>query len=405
MYYIHQIRTLILHKNCWKRSILYTAAINIKECKDINKNIFKSFCTSKRFTEQKNVPKPLRSIKPRAKNDADRSILDLKQVRTIGGKGGNGEISFLQLWSNENAGPDGGDGGHGGHIIFETSLSVRDLSHISSVLKAEDGEKGYNKSCFGKNAKHTVVPVPIGTIIRNMKGSIIADLNQEGMMFIAARGGAGGHGNAFFKSDVQQSPCISEYGADGEDLQYVLEISSMAHVGLIGFPNAGKSTLLRAISRARPKVAAYQFTTLKPHLGIILYDDYEQVTVADLPGLIPDSHKNRGLGIQFLKHAERCKVLLFILDVASDEPWRDFETLKYEITEFNVKLNKRLHLIAANKIDLPGAMEKLEILKQKINLPIIPISAKMGTNISTLLREIRILYDKEEEESKKENVL
>ncbi|XP_033343400.1 mitochondrial ribosome-associated GTPase 2 isoform X2 [Bombus vosnesenskii] len=371
----------------------------------INKNIFKSFCTFKRFIEQKNVPKPLRSIKPRAQNDADRSILDLKQVRTIGGKGGDGEISFLQLWSNENAGPDGGDGGHGGHIIFETSLYVKDLSHISSVLKAEDGEKGYNKSCFGKNAKHTIVPVPIGTIIRNMKGSIIADLSQEGMMFIAARGGAGGHGNAFFKSDVQQSPCISEYGADGEDLQYVLEISSMAHVGLIGFPNAGKSTLLRAISRARPKVAAYQFTTLKPHLGIILYDDHEQVTVADLPGLIPDSHKNRGLGIQFLKHAERCKVLLFILDVASDEPWRDFETLKYEIAEFNVQLNKRLHLIAANKIDLPGAMEKLEILKQKINLPIIPISAKMGTNISTLLREIRILYDKEEEESKKENVL
>ncbi|KOX71747.1 GTP-binding protein 5 [Melipona quadrifasciata] len=353
--------------------------------------------------KKKNVPKPLRRKKPRAKEDTARSIIDLKQVRVIGGNGGDGEISFLQLWSNENAGPDGGDGGHGGHVIFETSSNVNDLSHITSVIMAENGEKGYNRSCFGKNAKHTIIHVPVGTIIRNMKESIIADLNQEGMMFIAARGGAGGHGNAFFKSDVQQSPRISEYGAIGEDLQYVLEISSMAHVGLIGFPNVGKSTLLRAISRARPKVAPYPFTTLKPYLGMVLYDDHEQVAVADLPGLIPDSHKNKGLGIQFLKHAERCKILLFIIDVSSDKPWQDFEILKYEITKFNVQLNKRLHLIAANKIDLPGAMEKLEILKQKINLPIIPISAKMGTNISTLLKEIRILYDKEKEENEQED--
>ncbi|XP_043514552.1 mitochondrial ribosome-associated GTPase 2 isoform X1 [Frieseomelitta varia] len=403
MHCIHQIRNVIVHNTFRKQNILYAATINIEKYKNINKNIFKSFCISKKLVEKKNVPKPLRRIKLRAKEDTARSIIDLKQVRVIGGNGGDGEISFLQLWSNENAGPDGGDGGHGGHVIFETSSNVNDLSHISSVIMAENGEKGYNKSCFGKNAEHAIIHVPVGTIIRSMKGSIIADLNQEGMMFIAARGGAGGHGNAFFKSDVQQSPRISEYGAVGEDLQYVLEISSMAHVGLIGLPNVGKSTLLRAISRARPKVAPYPFTTLKPYLGMVLYDDHEQVAVADLPGLIPDSHKNKGLGIQFLKHAERCKILLFIIDVSSDEPWQDFEILKYEITEFNVQLNKRLHLIAANKIDLPGAMEKLEILKQKINLPIIPISAKMGTNISTLLREIRILYDKEEEENEQEN--
>lgn len=393
----------MVHNIFQKQNMLYAVTINIEKYKNINKNIFKSFCTSKKLAEKKNVPKPLRRKKPRAKEDTARSIIDLKQVRVIGGTGGDGEISFLQLWSNENAGPDGGDGGHGGHVIFETSSNVNDLSHITSVIMAENGEKGYNKSCFGKNAKHTIIHVPVGTIIRNMKESIIADLNQEGMMFIAARGGAGGHGNAFFKSDVQQSPRISEYGAIGEDLQYVLEISSMAHVGLIGFPNVGKSTLLRAISRARPKVAPYPFTTLKPYLGMVLYDDHEQVAVADLPGLILDSHKNKGLGIQFLKHAERCKILLFIIDVSTDKPWQDFEILKYEITKFNVQLSKRLHLIAANKIDLPGAMEKLEILKQKINLPIIPISAKMGTNISTLLREIKILYDKEKEENEQED--
>ncbi|CAK9807200.1 Mitochondrial ribosome-associated GTPase 2 [Anthophora plagiata] len=376
---------------------------------DINQiakiNTLKSFCTSKWFREQEDTPKPLRSLKPRSQNDSERSIIDLKQIRTIGGKGGDGNISFLQLWSNECAGPDGGDGGHGGHVIFQTSLNVNDFSKVNSILKAEDGEKGYNKDSFGKNAKHTIVHVPLGTIVRNAEGKIVADLDREGMMFIAARGGAGGHGNAYFKSDVQQSPRISEYGGEGEDLKYMLEIRTMAHVGLIGLPNAGKSTLLRAISRARPKVAAYPFTTLKPHLGMVLYNDYEQVAVADLPGLISDSHKNKGLGIQFLKHVERCKILLFILDITSEEPWTDFETLKHEITQFNVRLSERLHLIAANKMDLPEAKENLEILKQKVNSPIIPISAKMGKNLSVLLKEIRILYDKERDEIQNENLL
>lgn len=275
---------------------------------------------------------------------------------------------------------------------------------MQSVLNAEDGEKGYSKDCFGRNAKHTIVPVPVGTIVRNIDGTIVADLDNEGTLFIAARGGAGGHGNAYFKSDLQQSPCISEYGAQGEELQYILELRSMAHIGLIGLPNAGKSTLLRAISRARPKVAPYPFTTLKPHLGMVLYDDYEQIAVADLPGLISDSHKNKGLGIQFLKHVERCKILLFILDLTSDEPWVDFETLMYEITQFNVKLNKRSLLIAANKIDLPQAAENLEILRQKIDTSIIPISAKMGTNITNLLKEVRILYDKPNENSEQKNI-
>lgn len=175
-------------------------------------------------------------------------------MRTIGGKGGDGEISFLQLWSNEAAGPDGGDGGHGGHVVFEVNervqynwlyvcsvylcktfqvtTNVRDLSHIESILQAENGEKGFNEDCFGKNAKHLVVYVPVGTIVRTLDGKIVGDLNREGMKFIAARGGAGGHGNAFFKSDIQQTPYISEYGGTGEDLQYVLEIKSMANIGL-----------------------------------------------------------------------------------------------------------------------------------------------------------------------------
>lgn len=163
----------------------------------------------------------------------------------------------------------------------------------------------------------------------------------------------------------------------------------------IGLPNAGKSTLLRAISRARPKVAPYPFTTVRPHLGMVLYDDYEQIAVADLPGLITDSHKNRGLGIMFLKHAERCAALLFIIDLSSNAPWEQLETLKYEIEQFSTQLSQRPQLIIANKIDLPGAEENLNLLKQHVDMPIIPISAKMGTNVAVLLKQIRILYDKE----------
>ncbi|XP_053997282.1 mitochondrial ribosome-associated GTPase 2 isoform X2 [Hylaeus anthracinus] len=405
MLYFRQIRSLILLNTFWKQDIMNTVTINVERCRSINKNISKSFCISKWLQQEESVAKPLRDTKRKSQGDTNITFIDMKQVKTIGGKGGDGAISFLQLWANENGGPDGGDGGHGGHVIFEVSSNVTDFSNMQSVLKAEDGEQGYSKDCFGKNAKHTIVPVPAGTIIRNIDGTIVADLDNEGTMFIAARGGAGGHGNSYFKSDLQQTPYISEYGAQGEELQYILELRSMAHIGLIGLPNAGKSTLLRAISRARPKVAPYPFTTLKPHLGMVLYDDYEQIAVADLPGLISDSHKNKGLGIQFLKHVERCKILLFILDLTSDEPWVDFETLMYEITQFNVKLNERSLLIAANKIDLPQAAENLEMLRQKMDIPIIPISAKMGTNIANLLKEVRILYDKANENCAQENIL
>ncbi|XP_071644074.1 mitochondrial ribosome-associated GTPase 2 isoform X1 [Temnothorax longispinosus] len=343
--------------------------------------------------EREPTAKPLRSTKPKSKKDTLQYFVDIKPVKTIGGQGGDGQISFMRLWVNDRAGPDGGDGGHGGHVIFQATTDVKDLRHIDSVIKAEDGEKGYTKDCFGKNAEHKVMNVPIGTIVRDVDGRILADLEKNGMMFIAARGGSGGHGNAFFKSNSQQTPEICEYGAIGENLQYVLEVRSMAHIGLIGLPNAGKSTLLRAISRARPKVAAYPFTTLKPHIGIIQYDDYEQIAVADMPGLIEDSHKNRGLGITFLKHVERCAALIFILDVAQTEPWQVLETLKHEISQFNERLNDRPQIIVANKIDLPNSEINLQLLREHVDLPIIPISAKVGTNISTLLKEIRILYD------------
>jgi GTPase len=213
-------------------------------------------------------------------------------------------------------------------------------------------------------------------------------------MFVAARGGAGGKGNHFFVTSIDQAPKISEYGANGEDFSYQLEIRSMAHFGLIGLPNAGKSTLLRAISRARPKVASYPFTTLQPHLGMVEYDDYEQIAVADLPGLIPDSHLNKGLGIQFLKHAERCTTLLFIVDVSCEEPWNHYFQLIKELEMFSSELANRPKIVVANKIDVPEALENLELLKEKLDVPVIGISAKVGTNVATLLHEIRVAYDR-----------
>ncbi|GAB1869572.1 GTP-binding protein 5 [Camponotus japonicus] len=377
--------------------------LNRNKCKISNTNLFRTLSVTACVHEKKSVAKALRSTKPKSKHDTLQHFVDIKQTRTIGGKGGDGEISFLRLWVNDRAGPDGGDGGNGGHVIFEAKKDVKDLRDVQSVIRAKDGEKGYTKDCFGKNAEHNVVKVPIGTIVRDLNSKILADLDQDGMMFIAARGGAGGHGNSFFKSDTQQSPEVSEYGAIGEDVRYVLEIRSMAHVGLIGLPNAGKSTLLRAISRARPKIAAYPFTTLRPHIGMIQYDDYEQVAVADMPGLIEDSHKNKGLGITFLKHAERCAALIFILDITVDEPWKALEVLKYEISQFNEKLNDRPQIVVANKMDLSNAEVNLQLLKKYINLPVIPISAKLGTNISTLLKEIRILYDSIKTNTSEEN--
>ncbi|XP_044575395.1 mitochondrial ribosome-associated GTPase 2 isoform X3 [Cotesia glomerata] len=356
-------------------------------------------CSACLFTNtEEPVATALRSRKRKSQSDNHLKFTDIKALKVIGGSGGDGHISFLQLFMNENAGPDGGDGGHGGHVIFEATKDVKDLTHVPSQVRAENGEKGYPKNCAGKNARHNVIKVPVGTIVRDPDGNILADLDEDGMMFIAARGGAGGHGNAFFCSDVHQAPKIAEVGATGEDKQYLLELRSMANVGLIGLPNAGKSTLLRAISRARPKVAPYPFTTLRPHLGMVLYDDYEQIAVADLPGLIEDSHKNRGLGIMFLKHAERCAALIFILDLTAEEPWEQFNILRNEINQFSATLCDRPILIIANKIDVPGTEEKLKKLKGKLNLPIIPISAKVGTNVGTLLKEIRILYDKEVEE-------
>ncbi|CAH1999361.1 unnamed protein product [Acanthoscelides obtectus] len=348
------------------------------------------------------LPQPLRSRKGKSIRNTTQNFADFRRLKAIAGTGGDGCISFLSIYANEFAGPDGGDGGNGGHVIFKATYDIKDLNHVPTLIRAECGEKGGNKDCHGKNADHHIVDVPVGTIIKNQEGNIIGDLDKEGLMFVAARGGAGGKGNHFFCNDTEQAPKICEYGATGEQLDYTLEIRSMAHIGLIGYPNAGKSTLLQAMSRARPKIAPYPFTTVKPHLGMVLYDDYEQIAVADLPGLIPDSHKNRGLGIRFLKHAERCAALVIVVDTSLPEPEEAIYVLRHEMKQFSEELANRPQIIAANKMDLPGADKNVKRLQDTAgNAQVVPISAKMGTNIVELLRKMRLIYDECNEVNRK----
>ncbi|XP_073987871.1 GTPase Obg [Rhodnius prolixus] len=343
------------------------------------------YCTS--------TSQPLRNLKRKSTSKIVKHFVDSKRVTAEGGKGGDGCVSFLQLWANENAGPDGGDGGHGGHVILQASTNERDLNNVQTILRANHGDKGRNKDCHGANADHLVVKVPVGTVIRDNHGRTVGDLCEDGSMFILARGGAGGRGNHFFATDLMQSPKIAEYGATGEHISYILEVKSMAHFGLLGLPNAGKSTLLQAISRARPKVAPYPFTTLKPFLGVINYSDFEQIAVADLPGLIEGSHLNYGLGIQFLKHAERCSCLLMVLDTSND-PCYDLEILRTELKAFSIDLANKKQIIIANKMDLEESKVNLPILKKFTKDDnIIPISAKFGLNITSFLVHIRKVYD------------
>lgn len=337
---------------------------------------------------------PLRSTKKKSNRAPARHLVDTKTVRVCGGDGGNGRVSFMKLFGNENAGPDGGDGGNGGHVVFRASENVSGLGHLVAEIRADDGEKGYNKDCHGRGAGHKFVDVPVGTVIKDDTGRVVGDLARPGVMFVAARGGAGGHGNRYFATDTEQAPEIAELGGAGESLRYALELSSIADFGLLGFPNAGKSTLLRAVTRARPKVAPYPFTTLQPYVGVVRYSDMETVAVADLPGLIEDSHLNHGLGVSFLRHVQRCMALLLVVDLSVPEPWSYVRVLRHEVRCFSETILDRPQLIVANKVDTAGAADNLAALRRQLpDDTVVEISAKHGVNLETLLKHMKAIYD------------
>ncbi|KAM8830153.1 mitochondrial ribosome-associated GTPase 2-like [Synchiropus picturatus] len=321
-----------------------------------------------------------------------RHFVDHRRVTLVAGSGGKGASCFHSEPRKEWGGPDGGNGGDGGSVIIKACRVIKSLAQIVPVYKGEDGEPGRSKNCYGKNGSPTYISVPVGTVVKE-EGKTVVDLSQHGQEYVAVFGGAGGKGNRFFLSNENRAPVMSTPGEAGEERVLQLELRTMAHAGLVGFPNAGKSSLLRAISNARPAVAAYPFTTLNPHVGIVQYRDHEQVAVADIPGIIQGAHLNRGLGMAFLRHIERCRFLLFVLDLSAPEPWTHLDQLRFELDQYEPGLSQRPQAIVGNKMDLPEARDNLVSLKSRVTHKVIPVSALTGQNTEELILHLRQLYD------------
>lgn len=329
------------------------------------------------------------------------SFIDQVKIHVKGGDGGNGAISFRREKYVPHGGPDGGDGGHGGHVILTVDPNLNTLlafSHRKS-LRAENGRPGEGGRRRGRNGRDLVVGVPPGTIVRDEDGSILADLVEPGQRVVVARGGRGGRGNARFVSSTRQAPRIAEKGEPGEEKWILLDLKLLADVGLVGMPNAGKSTLLARISAARPKTAPYPFTTLKPVLGIVKLDEEFSFVCADIPGLIEGAHSGAGLGHEFLRHIERTKVLLHLVDASGFEgrdPVDDYETIRNELGHYNPKLVRLPCIVVANKADLPGARENAARLEQRARADgndFVVISAVTGDGVPQLLGKVRRLLE------------
>ena len=282
-------------------------------------------------------------------------FIDHTQIDISAGNGGVGAVSFRREKFIPKGGPDGGDGGRGGHVIFIVDTNLHTLQDIRyrRRYKAENGHSGRGSNKTGKNGKDVIILVPAGSIIRR-KGSdqVIVDLTVEGQKHIICRGGQGGKGNARFKTATKQAPRKAQPGIEGETGIFEIELKILADVGLVGLPNAGKSTLLASISSARPKIADYPFTTLKPNLGIVKYGEYDSFVMADIPGLIKGASLGKGLGHQFLRHIERNRVHLFLIDCMEDKPLDVYKTLKNELQNFNEDLINKPYLICRTKSDL-----------------------------------------------------
>jgi GTP-binding protein len=351
-------------------------------------------------------------------------FIDRIRVFAQAGNGGRGSVSFRREKFVPKGGPDGGDGGRGGDVILRADRHVDNLSNLfyEPIIKAKNGGHGMGKKMHGRSAPPKIVKVPVGTIVwqaeenketkhrtpntersplnseeaksesRKSKIDFVVDLTHEDEEFVLCRGGAGGKGNVHFKSSRNRAPRQYTEGGEGEQGHFLLELRTIADAGLVGYPNAGKSTLLRKISAARPKVAAYPFTTLHPIIGVVEFPGYRRATIADIPGLIEGAHRGLGLGHEFLRHITRCRILLFVIDVAGSEtrnPIEDLQKLRREIDLYDPTLSKRPWYIIANKMDLPAARENLQVLQDRFpTVEIAAVSAQTGEGVEDLIAKL-----------------
>lgn len=322
-------------------------------------------------------------------------FIDKVIIDVAAGDGGNGMVAFRREKYVDKGGPSGGDGGRGGSVIFVGSTSLNTLIDFRYNRKiiAPNGENGMGKQCYGRKGEDVYVKVPVGTVIYDETNNyIIADISENNQKVVVAKGGRGGRGNCHFANSKYQVPEIAENGEPGEKFKIRLELKLLADVGLVGFPSVGKSTLLSVISAARPAIADYHFTTLTPNLGVIKVND-DSFVMADLPGLIEGASHGKGLGFQFLRHIERCRVIVHVIDMASTEnrdPYQDYITIKNELQKYNPDLLKRPQIILANKMDCEEAQLFLEEFKSKLqdDIPIFPISALRKENLQLFLYKI-----------------
>jgi len=319
-------------------------------------------------------------------------FIDYAKILIKSGDGGKGIIAFHREKFVPKGGPDGGNGGRGGDVIFVSD------SHLNTLLdfkyrrnyQAENGDAGGNKRMSGKDGEDLTIRVPTGTAIKDsVSNEVIADLDKPEMKVIIARGGKGGRGNIEFATSTNQTPRFAEDGKPGEELEIILELKLIADVGLVGFPNVGKSTLISVISAAKPKIADYPFTTLIPNLGIVKVGDYKSFTVADIPGLIEGASDGKGLGIQFLRHVERTDLLVFLIESTSTDPKKDYKTLLTELTKYNPEMKAKDKIICFSKCDILSPEDRKELEKVKFgdkkNTPILFISSITHESIDKLV--------------------
>jgi len=333
-------------------------------------------------------------------------FVDTAKVYLKAGNGGNGVVSFRREKYISKGGPDGGRGGDGGSIIFvgESGLTTLLDFHYKHKIVAQNGQNGMGNNAYGAKGDDIIVKVPLGTIVTNLdNGKIIADITVPNQEVVIAKGGRGGRGNAFFANSRHTTPDFCEMGDPGEEFNCGLELKVLADVGLVGFPSVGKSTLISKISKARPKIAEYHFTTLNPNLGVVGTNDGRSFIVADLPGLIEGAHLGLGLGIEFLKHIERTKIIVHIVDMANIEgrnPVEDYKKINNELESYDLKLMGKVQIVVANKMDMPEAKENLEKFIKETKVDVIPISALTSENLDKLIYKIADVLDTIKSEEK-----